>query len=52
MVKNTPYNTFTFMKDYFLNLEEEMNNRGKSHENCNLKSVLRHLFCISGGWLS
>ena len=36
MAKNTPYNTFMFMKDYFLNLEEEMNNRRKLHENCNL----------------
>ena len=52
MAKNTPYNTSMFMKDYFLNLEEEMNNRRKLHENCNLTSYLRHLFCIWGRWLS
>ena len=52
MAKNTPYNTFMFTKDSFPDLEEDMNNRRKSHENRNSKSALRHLFCISGGWLS
>ena len=49
MAKNTPYNTFMFMKDFFLNLEEEMNNRRKSHENCNLKSAA---FILYVGWMA
>ena len=49
MAKNTPYNTFMFMRNSFLNLEEEMNNRRKSHENCNLKSAA---FILYIGWMA
>ena len=38
-----------FIKDSFLNLEEEMNNRRKSHENCNLKSARRQIYI---GWMA